>query len=71
MLSKPSRVRMTVEGDVFKLVMLANLSVAEFALLNMLIMSSESAWSFPASGWKAMKVDHFGRGIVDVVYFVC
>ena len=65
-LSKLSRVRITVDGVVFRLVMLASLSVGEFALLKMLMMSSDSIWSFAASGWKAMKVDHFGRVIVVV-----
>ena len=62
--SKPSKVRMTVDGDVLRLVTFANLSVCEFALLKMLMISSGSVWSFWASGWEAMKDDHFGRGIV-------
>ena len=55
-----------MDGVVFRLVMLASLSVGEFALLKMLMMSSDSIWSFTESGWKAMKVDHFGRVIVVV-----
>ena len=62
--SNPSKVRMTVDGDVLRLVTFANLSVLEFALLKMLMISSGSVWSFCVSGWEVMKDDHFGRAIV-------
>ena len=42
-LSKLSKVRITVDGVVLRLVTFANLSVGEFALLNILMIFSASA----------------------------
>ena len=66
-LSKLSKVRITVDGVVLRLVTFANLSVGEFALLNMLMTFSASAWSFVESGWKAMNVDHLARVMLMIV----